>query len=287
MIKCIASDMDGTLFNSDEKISEENKKAIVLAQSKDIEVVIATGRSYMEANHALNEAELKCSVVALNGAVVWDKAGKRIASNPMDPEDLRKIRKVLEEEGIYFYEIYTNHGTYTHCQEQSIDTLIDILVTAMPHINPMYIAEKARKRFEMNLVKVIDDYDDLYRLPDIEFYKVLAFSHDDFLLGKAGGELKKQKTLAVSSSGKGNLEITSKFAQKGNALALLVAECNITLNDTMAIGDNYNDVSMFEKVGKPVAMGNAPEEIKQLCGEVTLTNDENGVAKAILKAINE
>lgn len=286
MIKCIASDMDGTLLNSREKISTENKKAIELAQSKGVEVVIATGRSYMEARHALEGVELACSVISLNGAVVWDKEGKIIASNPIEVEDYKKARNVLDGIGVY-YEIYTSHGTYTHCMEQSVDTLVDILVTAMPHVNPLYIAERVRMRFETDMAKVIADYDDLYEIPGIEFYKILVYSLDNNLLGKAGGELKNQTKLAVSSSGQGNLEITSKFAQKGNALALLVAECNIALNDTMAIGDNYNDVSMLEKVGKPVAMGNAPEEIKQLCGEVTLTNDENGVAKAILKAINE
>ena len=54
----------------------------------------------------------------------------------------------------------------------------------------------------------------------------------------------------------------------------------------MAMGDSFNDVSMFEKVGKAVAMGNAPAEIKQICNEETLSNNENGVAKAILKELN-
>jgi len=284
MIKCIASDMDGTLLNSGEKISTENKRAIELAQSKGVEVVIATGRSYMEARHALDGAELECSVISLNGAVVWDKEGKIIASNPIEIEDYKKARHVLDGMGVY-YEIYTSHGTYTYCMEQSVNTLVDILVTAMPHVNPLYIAERASKRFEMDLAKVISDYDDLYKIPGIEFYKILAYSLDNNLLGKAGGELKRATKLAVSSSGQGNLEITSKFAQKGSALEQFVFERNIALSDTMAMGDNYNDVSMFEKVGKPIAMGNAPAEIKQMCSEVTLTNDENGVAEAILKEI--
>ncbi len=55
--------------------------------------------------------------------------------------------------------------------------------------------------------------------------------------------------------------------------------------DTMAIGDNYNDLSMFQRVGRAVAMGNADEEIKGQCHFVTLTNEESGVAKAIMDAL--
>lgn len=53
----------------------------------------------------------------------------------------------------------------------------------------------------------------------------------------------------------------------------------------MALGDNFNDVSMLERVGKPVAMGNAVDEIKTICGEVTLTNEESGVGKAIMAVL--
>jgi len=59
------------------------------------------------------------------------------------------------------------------------------------------------------------------------------------------------------------------------------------MEETMALGDNFNDVSMLERVGKPVAMGNAAEEIKALCGEVTLTNEESGVGKAIMKVLED
>ena len=49
----------------------------------------------------------------------------------------------------------------------------------------------------------------------------------------------------------------------------------------MALGDQYNDISMLQKAGVSVAMGNAPHEIKAICSHVTATNEESGVAKAI------
>ena len=70
MIKCIASDMDGTLLNSNQLISEENKEAIVKAQAQGIEFVVATGRSYQEATYVLDEAGITCPVICANGAEV-------------------------------------------------------------------------------------------------------------------------------------------------------------------------------------------------------------------------
>ncbi|MBD3107040.1 HAD family phosphatase [Bacillus sp. AGMB 02131] len=286
MIKCIASDMDGTLLNSMEKISEENARAIKAAQESGAAFVIATGRSYKEVRCMLDEADLNCSVLSLNGAVAYDENGKLISSDPIDVNTVHHVRGLLDTYKLY-YEIYTNKGVYTYSKEQSLAILVDILVSAMPHLDPLFIAEKAGQRFESDFMTLIDDYDKLYEVPDMQFYKFLIFSNDNSLLEKIGGMLKQLKQLAVSSSGPGNLEITNNTAQKGIALSRFVSERNIALNDTMAIGDNFNDCSMFERVGKPVAMGNASAEIKLLCGEVTLTNDENGVAHAILKAINK
>ena len=67
----------------------------------------------------------------------------------------------------------------------------------------------------------------------------------------------------------------------GKALEALCDSLGISLLQVMAIGDNANDFSMLERVGFPVAMGNAKEELKQIAKTVTTSNDEDGVAKAI------
>ena len=75
------------------------------------------------------------------------------------------------------------------------------------------------------------------------------------------------------------MEITNGQAQKGIALEAFVKSKGIDLAETMAIGDNYNDVSMLEKAGRSVAMGNADYYIKSLCDVITDTNDESGVGQ--------
>ena len=75
------------------------------------------------------------------------------------------------------------------------------------------------------------------------------------------------------------LDITCKGTSKGNAIKKLCEYLRIDLKDSVAIGDSYNDITMFEVVGHSVAMGNAPEDIKKMVDKVTDTNNEDGVAK--------
>ena len=65
---------------------------------------------------------------------------------------------------------------------------------------------------------------------------------------------------------------------KGNAVKMVCKALDIDLKDTISIGDDYNDVSMFEVTGASIAMGNANEEVKKKAKYVTLTNNEEGVA---------
>ena len=284
LIKCIATDMDGTLLNSKEKISPENARAIKEAQNNGIEVVVATGRAYVEAKHMLNEANIKCPVISTNGAVVFDQDGKIIASNPMNIEEYKMTRNILDELGIY-YEVYTNKGIFSRDKAYTIAMLADIFLTAMPHLDVEYLIKQASKRFELGHVSELDNYDDLYQDLELEYYKVLAFSVEPDKLLIAKERLLDHTALAISSSGKENIEITSTEAQKGNALQNFANSKGIPLKQTMAIGDSYNDVSMFMKVGRPVAMANANTEIKQICGHVTKTNEEDGVAYMIAQVL--
>ncbi|HDR8095235.1 TPA: HAD hydrolase family protein, partial [Bacillus cereus] len=91
--------------------------------------------------------------------------------------------------------------------------------------------------------------------------------------------------LAITSSYWHNLEINHRDAQKGNGLYTLAEHLNISVENTVAIGDGLNDVSMMEKANISIAMGNAVEEIKAMCKYETLSNEEHGVAHALYKYV--
>lgn len=284
MIKCIATDMDGTLLNTMQQISEENKQAILAAQAKGIEVVVATGRSYQEATYALDEAGLTCPVICVNGAEVRSKKGEVITASPIDKQLAGQAALLLAKTDVYF-EVYTEKGAYTIDADKAVTILVDIVLSANPDVDPDMVKTAVQARLNDGLMHKIDDYELLFAAEDQQIYKFLAFSLDPDQLKAAEIALTGLEELTVTSSGHDNIEITHRDAQKGIALEAFVKGKGISLAETMAIGDNYNDVSMFERVGKAVAMGNANFEIKSLCDEVTDTNEESGVAKAILSVL--
>ncbi|MEH7106191.1 Cof-type HAD-IIB family hydrolase [Bacillus sp. JJ1764] len=281
MVKCIATDMDGTLLNSMQQISEENKRAILKAQSQGVEVVVATGRSYQEASYVLDEVGLKCPVICVNGAEVRAQSGEILSATPIPNKLAREVAARLAEKDVY-YEVYTNKGAFTIDLKKAVSILVDIVVSANPEMDPKVVEEQAGARVSDGLIHIIEDYEHIFSNEEYQIYKFLAFSFDLDQLGKAQDSLKDLTELEVTKSGIENIEITHRNAQKGIALEAFAKAKGISLEDTVAIGDNFNDVSMFNKAGRAIAMGNASFEIKALCDEVTDTNDNSGVGKAIL-----
>ena len=87
--------------------------------------------------------------------------------------------------------------------------------------------------------------------------------------------------LTVSSSGFNNIEITASGVDKGTGVTWLAQYVGIPMEQVMVMGDNLNDVSMFQQGCLNVAMGNATPELKELAHHVTCTNMEDGVAVAV------
>ena len=124
-------------------------------------------------------------------------------------------------------------------------------------------------------------YDELINQRGSEIYKVFGTSFNRLNLDNARKALQLLPGLAISSSGAGNLEITNMNAQKGIAVEKYAKSKGISMANVMVIGDSYNDLSMMERAGRSVAMGNAPAEIKAACTEITTTNEHDGVGLAI------
>ncbi|CAH0318995.1 Phosphatase YwpJ [Peribacillus simplex] len=144
------------------------------------------------------------------------------------------------------------------------------------------LVEVAERQFDQFGYVLVENYHDILKQEE-EFYNILACSFDKKKLEEAWNQFKKFDELMVVSSADHNIEITSKRASKGMALEKLAFLMNGSLDQAMAIGDSNNDLSMFQKVGYSVAMGNAKDVIKAVCTTTTLKNDENGVAYAIYR----
>ena len=113
--------------------------------------------------------------------------------------------------------------------------------------------------------------------------KMLASFDDMILRQQLFDEMHNDPELSVVFGNSFNVEITAATANKGHSLLKLAEKLGIMPEQIMVCGDTMNDRTMFEAAGLAVAMGNADEEIKAMADDVTLSNDEDGVAAAIEK----
>lgn len=286
MIKLIATDMDGTLLNAAHEISQENIDAIKYAQSQGITVAIATGRAFYEASTPIAETDLSVPYICLNGAEVRDESFNIISTSNLNHELVERIKSILNKDDVYF-QIYTNRGIYTEDPTKDLDIYLDIAKQAGQEADVEKIKAGIQKRIDNGTLKVVDSYEDIEDIPGELIMKVLAFNPDLEKINAIGAQLSAIPSLAVSSSSRGNLEITHSDAQKGIALESIADKLKIDLQDVMALGDNMNDVSMLERVGYPVAMDNAMPEVKAVAKYVTDSNENSGVGKAIMKVLKE
>lgn len=278
--------MDGTLLNAAHEISEENIQAIKYAQSQGITVVIATGRAFYEANAPINQTDLKVPYICLNGAEVRDESFNIMSTSNLNRELINRITVELNKENI-FYQVYTNLGIYTENPLRDLEIYIDIAQRAGQEADVEKIKSGIQKRIDNGTLKVVENYDKIQDTPGEIVMKILAFDSDLEKIDRVSETLAKSESLAISSSSRGNIEITHSDAQKGIALNTIAERLNIDMENVMAIGDNMNDVSMLERVGYSVAMENAAPEVKAIAKYETDSNEQSGVGKAIMKLLRE
>lgn len=287
MIKLIASDMDGTLLDSDMQLSQKNIDAIHYANSKGIEFMVCTGRNRTEALPPLEEAGIDCAMITLNGAQVFDKKGNVLFSAPIEKDTVEQILTVLEDHNIY-YEISTNKGTYSESKEQRIENFASQLAEVTPHLTHKMAIAMTVARLEFLPIRFVKSLRELITNEDIIVLKIICFHKDGAIhLGPAAAQLDTFEELAVTSSGQNNIEINHRSAQKGIAVAQVAKDRDIKLDEVMTIGDNLNDVSMIQIAGVSFAMGNALPEVIDYAKYQTKTNIESGVGLAIFQAIDD
>mgnify|MGYP005840736587 CR=1 FL=1 len=278
-MKLIAIDLDGTLLNERGLISAENVEAIKQAQNHGNKVAIATGRALMDVEDLLHEVNLDCPIISSNGAHVLSD-NNIIKSDPLSKVEAEYILKYLEENDFY-YEVTTDRAIYTpHDGKDKLAVEMDFLKSANPELREKELWKFSKGQYRQFGISFINNYQEVIN-SDLEIYKILAFSFHEEKRNNGWNYLKDMNGMVLVSSAIHNFELSNENATKGNALKALSSHLTIPMEETIAIGDSGNDVSMLKVAGLSIAMGNAPSEIKNIADKVTLTNDEHGVAHAI------
>lgn len=286
MIKLIASDMDGTLLNEKRKIDEETAEAIKCAEKSGVKFAITTGREYDSVKELLQEHDIRCQCILMNGAEYRDEDGNILEDINIEIENATEIINLLQKEKISA-RIFTNKGIYTtDTKEKALKEMQYRTLSFNPELTEEEALEIAKAQPFFEQLKYITNLNEFLG-SGIEIRKFVAFHKDIELINKMKKIIGAIKGLAVSSSFKDNIEVTNITAQKGIILAKAAKKMGLEKDEVLVIGDSFNDYSMFTEFIESVAMGNAIPEIKQIAKYTTDTNKNLGVAKAIYKVLDE
>lgn len=271
MYKLVAIDLDGTLLNMNKEISDRNKQTLKRAMETGVRVVICSGRVFTGARLYAKETDSNDPLIACNGAIITEShAGGIIYSVYMDNEICLRINSICQKHGVY-YHVYAG----------------DTMLTER-------LGFTSEKYFERNKLLPPEDRVDIEVVKSMEEKlksipgKVLKFvivTDDAELLKRVRNDMEQLQEVDVMSSNFDNFEVMRKGVSKGAALARLTDIYGIPASQMIAIGDNENDISMFQYAGLSIAMENGEAIAKAAANCITASNDADGVAQAIEKFI--
>jgi Cof subfamily protein (haloacid dehalogenase superfamily) len=279
-MKLIAIDLDGTLLSEHTHITEENVQAIRKAQSQGHIVMICSGRAPEDIQEILKEYELSCPLAGSNGTVVQAE-GKTLGMVSMNRENIVQIAKKLDDERTP-YRIYTNQGIFVpEDWSERVNTNLQGDTIKVEGLSDELFKRITEQPQQSDLLNYFQDYHELFDREDLKVQKFFILTLNQQKKSELATYLSNISGAAATSSGPMNIEVMDKDGNKGNALKIMAEYYGISMADTVAMGDNFNDIPMLKVAGFSIAMGNADPAVKQLCKAVTLSNTENGVSYAM------
>ena len=269
-IKIIALDLDGTLLDSEKRLSEENRRALQQAADKGIEIVPTTGRIYAIIPEVVRKLPFINYAITVNGAELYDVKNDRVlAKNELPWEKAVEIMQYLDGFNVV-YDCYQNGGGYM--TKAYLDKVGDYLTS--DYFKEIY----AKSRTPVPELKAY------LREKGDGVQKLQFCTKDQALRAFLLEDLQERfDGVAVSAALSFNGEINDEKGHKGGALTKLCEHLGCTMENVMTIGDGANDITMLQMAGVSVAMENAAPEVKAAAKYVTASCDENGVAQAIHK----
>lgn len=262
-IKLIALDIDDTLLSSTHEVLPSTKVAVTAALAQGIKVVLCTGRPLAGVSGYLAELGISGDdqyVVTYNGAVIETVAGRVVAKQLIDKAGYEAMTEYARVHSIPFNVLDEDSVIYT--ADRNVDAIT--VVQAMENQAGILIREP----------------DELPE--DFAIAKGLFVGQPALLDGaEAGVRDAFGADFSVIRAGRYFLEVMQAGVDKGAALKALAELLGFKRSELMAVGDEANDLAMFDAVGTAVAMGNGSDLAKAHATAVTGTNDEGGLAAAI------
>jgi Cof subfamily protein (haloacid dehalogenase superfamily) len=274
MCRLLALDIDGTLLNDDRQVTEVTIAAIQRATAAGVYVTLCTGRSISTALHVARRLPLNAPLILNGGALIYDNHHRRALY----------IRNLLKSTALHAVYQLRSLGCYPLVYAPLPESQYFYYDAYDPHNVSFrqYIGKNVGRAHEVEDVTALIDQDAAM----VAITDRVATIQD--LAPSIRHQLQETTiTLEVSPMDRAycHVTVTPQNVSKGNGLRELSILLGVDLSETIAVGDNLNDLDMLSTAGLGVAMGNATPETKAQADYVTGSNNEDGVAQVVERFI--
>ncbi|MFC4776847.1 Cof-type HAD-IIB family hydrolase [Paenibacillus sp. GCM10023252] len=262
--KLIAIDVDDTLLTDDLIVTEGTKRAMEAAIAQGVTVTLATGRMFASAQKIAKQINLNVPIITYQGSLVKTLLDGRILYERNVPTDAAKeLRSFCDVHELHL-QLYVDDILYV---KEDNDKIRDYSRLS----NIPYVVEP--------------DFDKLIEQP---LTKMLIID-DPAYLDELADQLRPLigDRVHITKSKAHYLEFMHKEGTKGHALRFMAEHIGCSIDQTIALGDAWNDHEMIEAAGLGVAMGNAIQALKDVADYVTASNNDEGVRLVIEKFVLE
>ncbi len=256
--KALAFDLDGTLLDGNERVSERNLEALEKARAAGLTLIVASARWRQIAQQVAKEIETAAPLVACSGAQVWRQSDER---------DLLDIR-LPEPFAIALYAICDANRCVATI---GVDDEVVLKLDGEPDASQL----PSGMRWVRSLSTGVTPRPRICLIQGTETNALIRAE----LEGDWGSAVRFVES--ISPRGKSILTMTATGADKGRALQVVCTDLGISPHEVVAFGDAENDIDMFRVAGASVAMGQAAEHVKAAATFVSARYDEGGVAVGI------
>lgn len=259
MIRLIASDIDGTLVpDGSDRINPEIFRVITQLKRQGIYFAAASGRQWRSIERLFMPVKDQIFYIAENGAYVGVR-GRELFCAPMEPQTVAEI--IRDVRGIPECDLMLSGKNVIYIESKN-QVFIDYLIHGYHN--------------EVEQVENLEQVQETIIKASIYHQGYHAFeAAGSVMLPKWGGRLK------VVTAGKEWLDIMERQVNKGAALREIQESLGILPEETMAFGDNLNDLELLEQAKYSYAIGNAREEVREAANYIADTNVNDGVLKVL------
>lgn len=266
-ISLLSFDLDGTLLNSANEISESTLRKVHEVMGKGVHATISSGRIPTMQQVFISLLGFNGPYIACNGAIILNSTDNSVLfSQPIASDVLRRLCAYAADIRL-------------HVCLQTMSTMF--YTKNNPRLYLLEEYDRVAVKYGSPRVPVQfldDDYGNFDGRPT---YKVLIYTPEKEKYNQLTAYLDQEPELAYSFSGPNLFEVCPRGIDKGMGLQRVAEFYNIPLSEVCAFGDYDNDIRIFEKAGTGIAMGNGSDNLKAVAEFVTDTNDNDGISKAI------